>query len=458
MMQFVAGSIASRGSRFTLSVGLVLIGLAGMSASVYADSWPQWGGPKRDCVWRETGIVKTLPKTSSGLMPRVWSTPLGEGYAGPAVGDERQPSGGRAWSPVVITDFTDRNFSRGQERVQCLRADDGKVVWQHSYPVQYDISYPAGPRATPVFDGDRVYTIGATGKMFCFNIDSGEILWQKDFQEDYKTQLPTWGMASSPLVDGDQLITLVGGADGATLVSFEKTTGKELWRAIDDPAIGYAPPVIYTYGGTRQLILWHPRAITSLDPSNGKIYWQFPFAVQAGLTVPMPRQQGDRLFVTAFYNGPRMLQVSGGEEPSATLLWKGNSNSETRTDKLHSIMPTPIFEKDYIYGICSYGQLRCLDARTGERVWETYEATGEGRWWNAFLIPNGDRVFIHNEQGDLIIANLSPKGYEEISRAKLVEPTRPVGRRMTIWSHPAFALKSVFARNDKEIVRVNLAE
>ena len=91
-------------------------------------------------------------------------------------------------------------------------------------------------------------------------------------------------------------------------------------------------------------------------------------------------------------------------------------------------------------------------------IWETFAATGKGRWWNAFLIPHEDRFFIHNEQGDLIIANLTPDGYDEISRAKLVEPTRPVGRRLTIWSHPAFAMKSVFARNDKEIVRVDLAE
>ena len=120
-------------------------------------------------------------------------------------------------------------------------------------------------------------------------------------------------------------------------------------------------------------------------------------------------------------------------------------------------MTTPIFNGSHIYGICSYGHLRCLDASTGKRIWETIKPTGKDRWWNAFLVTHEDRQFIHNEQGDLIIAKLSPKGYQEISRAKLVEPTRKVRRRMTIWSHPAFALKSVFARNDKELVRVNLA-
>jgi hypothetical protein len=120
-------------------------------------------------------------------------------------------------------------------------------------------------------------------------------------------------------------------------------------------------------------------------------------------------------------------------------------------------MSTPIFTRRHIYGVGSYGQLRCLDASNGKRVWETLAATGRGRWWNAFLVTHQDRQFIHNEQGDLIIARLTPQGYQEISRAKLIEPTRRVQRRMTIWSHPAFAMQSVFARNDKELVRVSLA-
>jgi hypothetical protein len=169
----------------------------------------------------------------------------------------------------------------------------------------------------------------------------------------------------------------------------------------------------------------------------------------------MPRQVGTRLFLTAFYNGPMMIEVEG---KTAKVVWKGTSNDENRTDGLHSIMPTPWVTETHLYGVCSYGQLRCLDAKTGQRIWETRQPSGEGRWWNAFLVPHEDRFFIHNEQGDLIIAKLTPQGYEESSRAKLVEPTRRVQNRMTIWSHPAFAMKSVFARNDKEIVRVDLSE
>jgi outer membrane protein assembly factor BamB len=291
--------------------------------------------------------------------------------------------------------------------------------------------------------------------MFCFDEKTGAILWSKDFVKDFNTTMPMWGLAASPLIDGDQVIMLVGG-EKALVVSLDKATGQERWRALDDPDVGYSPPVIFTIHGKRHLIVWHPRSITGLDPQTGTVLWDVPYSVKAQLCIATPRNVGDRIFVTSFYNGPRMIEV-GDDGLSAKILWQGHSDSEIQTDGLHSIIPTPVFDGKFIYGVCSYGQLRGLDASNGKRLWETYGATGKGRWWNAFLIPHEDKYFIHNEQGDLIIARLSPQGYEELSRAKLVEPTREVMRRMTIWSHPAFALKSVFARNDKEIVRVSLA-
>ena len=117
------------------------------------------------------------------------------------------------------------------------------------------------------------------------------------------------------------------------------------------------------------------------------------------------------------------------------------------------------------YGVCSYGQLRCLAADTGQRIWESLEATGstgntrgrDDRWANAFLIKHGDRFFLSNEKGDLIIAKLTPRGYEELSRAHLLKPTNPMPGRDVVWSHPAFANKRVYMRNDEEIICVDLA-
>jgi outer membrane protein assembly factor BamB len=409
---------------------------------LHADDWPQWGGPRRDLVWRETGIVQTL---TPGTLPRVWSTPIGEGYAGPAV------AGGR----VFVTDRVNGITEPDRERVLCLDAETGQVLWKHEYDCTYTVGYPAGPRATPVCDEGRVYSIGAVGHFFCFDAGSGDVLWAKHFPTDFGTKLPTWGMAASPLVEGDQLITLVGGPQ-SLIVSFDKRTGEEQWRALHDPGVGYCPPVIFDFGGSRQLIIYRPQAVSALDPATGRPLWQQRFGVQAGLTIATPRQSGNRLLVTAFYNGSLLLDVRP-DGSGAKVVWRGQSDSEIQTDGLHGLMCTPLFDGTHIYGVCSHGQLRCLDAATGRRVWETAAATGEGRWWNAFLIPHEDRVFIHNEQGELIIARLSPAGYEELSRALLIEPTREVRRRMTIWSHPAFAMQSVFARNDREIVRVSLA-
>ncbi len=417
--------------------------LAPLAASVHADDWPDWGGPKRDAVWRETGIIDHFP--TNGLLPRVWSVPVAEGYAGPAVADGR----------VYVTD---RVKAQGKERVLCLDAETGKTLWSHAYEARYaGLNYPAGPRATPTISDGRVYTIGAVGNMFCFEAKTGKVLWSKDFLKEYKTKLPIWGLATSPLVDGDQLITLVGG-ENALVVSFDKATGSERWRALDDPEVGYVPPVIFDIHGKRHLVIWHPTSITGLDPATGKQLWDVPWQMKVGLCISTPRCVDDRIFFTCFYSGPRMIQV-GADGQSVKTLWKGISESEIKTDGLHSIIPTPVFDGKYIYGVCSYGQLRCLDASDGKRLWETFAATGHGRWWNAFIIPHEDKYFLHNEQGDLIIARLAPAGYHEISRAKLIEPTRKgdAPRRTTIWSHPAFAMKSVFARNDKEIVRVSLA-
>jgi outer membrane protein assembly factor BamB len=417
-----------------------------LTASVIADDWPQWGGPQRDLVWRETGIVEKLPDVDpkTGMLPRTWTAKIGSGYTGPAVADGR----------VFVTD---RIAEKKLERVLCFDAETGKEIWKHEYEARYTISYPLGPRATPTVDGDRVYTLGAMGHLFCFETASNRIIWQKHLPTDFGTDIPAWGMAAAPLVDGDQLIVLAGGKPGAMVVSLDKKTGAERWRALDGKEPGYCPPVILEFGGRRQLIIWHPEAVVGLDPANGSVLWQVPFAAQSGLTIPTPRKLGSRLFVTSFYNGPLMIDL-GEDGASPNVLWRTGPNSTERTNNsLHAIMCSPIVREDYIYGVGSYGEMRCLDTKSGQIKWESHDATGRDRWWNAFLVPLGDRVVICNEQGEIIFATLSGDGYKELSRAKLIEPTQKIQRRMTVWSHPAFAMRSVFARNDGELIRVNLA-
>jgi outer membrane protein assembly factor BamB len=426
------------------------------AGSTRADDWPQWLGPQRDGVWRETGIIEKFPE--AGLKVK-WRVPVEAGYSGPAVSGGRVYLTDRKAGTTSGRDPFQRGVIPGNERVLCLNEADGKVIWQHEYDCPYNVSYPSGPRATPLIHDGKVYTLGTEGNLFCFNAADGKVIWSREFKKDFAIDTPLWGFSAHPLIDGDKLICLVGGSNSVA-VAFDRRTGKELWRALGAKEPGYCPPMIYSVGKTRQLIIWHPESINSLDPETGKIYWSQPFPVRSGLSIPTPRVQDDLLFITSFYNGPIMLRLDR-EQPAASVVWRGKNTSERNTDGLHSIMPTPFIDGDHIYGVCSYGQLRCLKTATGERVWETFAATTgdkEVRWANAFLIKNGDRYFLHNEKGDLIIARLTPKGYEEISRAKLVEPTNTAAGRDVVWSHPAFANRCVYARNDKELVCASLAE
>ena len=439
-----------------------------LAAPAFADDWPQWLGPQRDGVWRETGIVEKFPDGGPKIL---WRTPVGEGYAGPAV------SGGK----VYITDyiaakdaakpksaFDAKTRVVGEERVLCLDEKTGEILWKYAYECPYQVSYAAGPRTTPLISGGKVYTLGAMGHLFCFDADKGTILWSKKLIDEYTKNPVFWGFSGHPLIDGNRLICLVGGK-GSIVVAFDKDTGKELWKSLSASEPGYSPPMIHTIGGQKMLIQWHPDAINALDTETGTLIWRHPFArgnnksLKAGMSNITPRVVGDELFVSAFYEGSLMLKLHGQKPP--TELWRAGGRDEQpeNTQGLHSIMPTPIFKDGYIYGICSYGELRCLDAKTGERLWSTHAATtGKSvRWGNAFLIEQGNQFVIFNELGDLILAKLSPKGYEEISRANILAPTNnlaaPKGR-LVVWSHPAFADRSVFARNDREIVRVSLAK
>jgi outer membrane protein assembly factor BamB len=433
-----------------------LLAMISLSSAASADDWPQWGGPKRDNVWRENGLVEQLPPS---MQPK-WRAPVGMGYAGPAV------AGGKVFVTDRLLGQGSSNpsdpFSKspveGVERLLCLDQQTGKELWKHEYSCVYTVSYPNGPRTTPTVDGDRVFALGAMGDFFCLNVADGKVVWQKNFPKDFDAKVNTWGYSSAPLIDGDNVIAIVGGKD-AFAVAFNKKTGDVVWTALDAEDFGYCPPTIIEEGGARQLIVWNPTEIASLNPANGEVHWRHPFEVKAGLAIPAPIHDKERhlLFITSFYNGPIMFDMDPSK-PAAKIRWRGNSDSELKTDKLHSIMPTPHFVDGHIYGVCSYGQLRCLRADDGQRVWETLKATGKGRWWNAFLVRYEDKFFLANEQGDLILAALTPKGYDEIGRFKMLEATTPLERsRKVVWSPPAFADRCVYARNDKEIVCYDLS-
>jgi outer membrane protein assembly factor BamB len=413
--------------------------------SATAEDWPEWRGRGRLGIWRETGIVETLPPEGP---PIRWRTPIRGGYAGPSV------AGGR----VFVTDYTD-----GVERALALDERTGRVLWTREWPADYrGLDYATGPRATPTVDGDRVYALGAKGALWCLRVSDGAVVWAKDFPRDYATEVPGWGMAAAPLVDGSRVIAVVGGRPDAKVVAFDKLTGRELWRALSavDSEPGYSQPIQIEAGGRRQFIVWHAGGVASLDPATGRVHWEFPFRVRMNTPIATPVAAGARLLVSQFFNGSRMLRLDA-DLPRATLDWSGSSDNEISSDGLHALIGTPAIDGDYLYGVCSYGQLRCLRVATGERVWESQEVTRErARNATAHLVRHGDRWVFFNDRGELIFAMLSPEGYREIARAPLIRPTSPPGARRelgaVVWSHPAFANGHVVARNDREILRADL--
>ena len=292
-------------------------------------------------------------------------------------------------------------------------------------------------------------------------------MWQVDIDAEYDTTVPVYGISNAPLVEGDLLISVVGGDPDAKLVAFDKMTGEETWRALEmNSEAGYSSPIIIEAGGVRQLILWHPTALSSLNPETGEIYWEQEFLLDNGMAITTPIRNGQYLGVSHFRNGSMMMALNG-DRPAARMLWKGQSRSELPhlTDGLHSIISTPIIIGNHLYGVGSYGELRGIDATTGERLWQNDAMNAQDRFGTAYFVRNGDRHFVTNDSGELIIARFTPEGYEEIDRTPLLEPTLRTrggasGRwndRTVLWAHPAFANQHVVVRNDREIIRVSLA-
>ncbi len=440
-----------------------LLAILVLAPAAVADDWPQWMGPGRDGVWKEPGIVEKFPE---GGPKKLWSVPVHQGYAGPAVANGK----------VYVTDWTVAPGKKaptnpfavdvavpGTERVLCLDAQTGTELWKHEYSVENKVSYGNGPRCTPTVSGGKVYAVGTMGNLVCLDADKGKPIWTKDFQADYKAKTPLWGFCGHPLVYQDKLICLVGGPD-ALIVAFDKNTGEEVWKALT-PAKpgepGYSPPTVMTIGGVEQVVSYHPTAVTGLDPKTGKELWSVKTEPgRFGMAIMAPRESDDRVFAGS---NEGAVAFKAGTEPS--VLWRGGGKRDPKG--LNPVNMTPFVEDGTIYGVDQPGMLRAVELASGKRLWyrfepviekeeeETFQGAACG---TAFLVKNGDRFFIFNEKGSLIIAKLSPEKYEEIDKAKLLEPTGAAFGRKVVWSHPAFAGKCVFVRNDKEIACFSLAK
>jgi outer membrane protein assembly factor BamB len=308
------------------------------------------------------------------------------------------------------------------------------------------------------------------GDLNCLMADTGKVVWSKSFLNDkhYEANVPKWGYCGHPLVYRDLVICTVGGA-GAVAVAFDKESGKEKWRALSARDIGYSPPTLITVGGKDQVVIWHAHAINGLDPLTGKLYWSVGLEPAFEMSIMAPRQAGDKLFAAGIGGAAVVLKLDG-EKQTATPIWqevkvKGKEMVPKRCG-LYPVNMTPFIEGGIIYGVDQPGMLRAVELDTGKKLWFTFKPV-LGReepedfkgapHGTAFLVKNGDRFFLFAETGELIIAKLSREKYEEISRAKVLDTTSAAFSRKVVWSHPAFANKCAYLRNDKEIVCVSLA-
>ena len=413
------------------------------AAVARTDDWPQWRGPGRDGRWGETGLVEKFPDKQIKVL---WRAPVGPGYSGPTVADGR----------VYVTDRHDDGAT--SERVHCFDAKTGKRLWTYAYRCPYRVSYPLGPRAAVTVSDGRAYALGTMGHFHCLDAKTGDVLWKKNLASAYRTRRILWGMAAAPLVYRNLVILQIGGAGPACIVALDRKTGAPKWRAFDDGA-SYSAPVIITQGGADVLLCWTKNYLVGMTPTTGKVHWKvrFDLVPKWSMNITTPILDRNHIFVSSCYDGAMVVKIDP-DQPKAQKLWQRRGVAYGKTDALHCVNSTPVMFGGHVYGFDSRGQFRCIKVDSGDRVWEDLTVTPKGhKWGNAHMVQNGDRVWMFTEQGEVIIAKLSPAGLEQISRATLIEPTHKMSGRKVCWAHPAFAYRHIFARNDRELVCGDLA-
>lgn len=370
----------------------ILAGCLGLPAVLAAD-WPQFLGPGRDSISPETGLLSQWPKDGP---PIVWQRPVGAGFSGPVVAGERL---------VLFHRLGDK------EEVACLDAATGKPRWQFAYPSNYrdDFGMDEGPRSTPLVAGNRVYTLGAEGRLHCLQLDTGKKVWDRSLNTEYQVRKGFFGVATSPLLEGNLLLLNVGGK-AAGIVALDKDTGQEVWRATDHEA-SYSSPVAATFNGKRRVVFFTREGIVLLDPRTGDVayskHWRA--RLQASVNAASPVIADDLIFVSACYGtGAIVLRAgtTGVEE-----LWKSD-------DVMSNHYTTCVHSKGYLYGFDGRqeegARLRCVELKTGKVRW-TDNHPGCG----SMILAEG-RLIILNEHGQLLLVAATPDAYQEKARAQVL--------------------------------------
>jgi len=404
-----------------------------MIRGVQAGEWPQILGPDRNGTAVGERLGDTWPDPGPSTL---WSRPVGSGFAGVAVDD------GVA---VLFHRLADK------EIVEAVDAASGELRWKSAFPATYVpvISDDDGPRATPVIERGRVYVYGAMGNLHCLELSTGRTVWSRDTYEEFNSKEPFqgeppegyFGMASTPIVEGDKVLVNVGGdAQGAGIVAFSRETGQTEWKATHERA-GYSSPVGATVDGTRHVIFVTRLSVLSLDPESGNVRFRFPFG-RLGPTVnaASPVVFDGHVFVTASYGIGAVLARIGRAEDD--VLWRDEK-------VLASQYTTCVEHEGCLFGIHGRqdgrpADLKCFDPKSRDVHWT------QPLFGYATLLKAGDKLLILKTDGVLVLAAANVDRYEELARARIAETTTR--------ALPALAHGRFYVRDTRTLQCLDLAE
>jgi len=403
-----------------LAVPLLLALASGQASGADgpAEDWPQFRGPERDGRSDETGLL--LPWPADGPK-RLWRVELGSGYSGISVYK------GRLYTM----------FGRdGDELAVALDARNGETIWSFRTDANRGDSQGAGPRSTPTLDEGIVYVLGAQGRLHALNAGDGKPVWSHDLRGEYGARIPQWGVATSPLVEGNLLLVDAGATGKGSILAFDKRTGKLVWRAFDDAA-GYSAPIAVEVGGVRQVLFFTARHLVSIAPGDGTVLWSLPwktsYDVNAATPVFIPP---DRFFVSSGYDvGGAVYRIRvDGEKITVSRVW---ANREMKNQ----------FSSSILVGGDLYGfddkNLKCVDAASGQTRWRE-RGLGHGS-----LTYADGHLIVLGERGELVLVEATPEAYRERGRTRVFE-----GKT---WTVPTLANGVLYLRDEKELVALDVS-
>jgi len=380
--------------------------------------WPQWRGPARSDVSRETGLLRTWP---AGGPKRVWLFEnAGSGYSGPAIAHGK---------------FFTLGTRDGSEILLVLDAGTGQELWTAKLGAVLNNGWGDGPRGTPTVDGDRVYTLSGLGALSCVQVADGKILWEVAMTKDLGGRKPNWGYTESVLVDGDLVVCTPGGSKGA-LAALDKLTGKIRWQSNDftDPA-HYSSIVPTRINNTPQYVQRTEKHVVGIAANNGKLLWQTTFPGRTAV-IPTPIIKDNEVYVSAGYGaGSKMVRIGPGNAVAEVY--------ENKVMKNHH--GGVILVGDHLYGHGDPGWV-CQNFKTGDEVWN-HRGFGKG----AVAFADGMLYCLEEGSGTLVLVEASPKGWKEHGRFKLDPQTRIRSARGKIWTHPVISNGKLYLR-DQDII------